>query len=144
MDLGGNRGKYLSQFVQDLLREFMEFYQQFSKIKYDWTDPEDNRFDYDFIPFKDKVDHMDKRLSAIVVGGFEGSDTPEAIYKLIITLGVLLERPIVKADFQLQYPMYAVMLEVEFGKIKVLTFMIVVPKYMNRRQNIYLMPFHTY
>lgn len=124
IDIGGNKGKYLKSYVQDLHREFTEFYDTYANISYDYADPEDTRFDNDYEQFREKVEHVDKRLSAIVVIGFEASDTPESLYKLISTLGALLDRPIVKADFEQQYPLYVSMLDLELARIKVKYFIL--------------------
>lgn len=119
VDIGGNKGKFLKAYVQELHKEFIDFYDTYSEINYDYADPEDTRFDNDFNLFKEKAEHVDKRLASIVVMGFEASDTPEAIYKLITTLGTLLQRPIVKADFEQQYPLYVSMLDKQMARIKV-------------------------
>lgn len=119
MDIGGNKGKYLSAFVKDLHAEYTEFYESYSKIDYDCSDPEDTRFEEDYNIFKEKADGIDKRLSAIVIAVIDACDTPESIYKLITTLGDILDRPIVRADFEQQLPLYVAKLDQNFGKIKV-------------------------
>lgn len=109
----------MKAYIQELHSDFIQFYDTYANIAYDYSDPLDVRFDEDFDAFREKVDHVDMRLSSILVIGFEASDTPESLYKLITTMGTLLERPIVKADFQKQYPIYVAMLDRELAKIKV-------------------------
>ncbi|ODN03963.1 Dynein beta chain, ciliary [Orchesella cincta] len=137
IDFGGNKGKYLSAAVEHLYNDFTEFYQKYSGIQYDCSDPEDDSFDPDYKIFEEKVADMDQQLSAIFVRGFETCDTPESVSKLITTLGGLLDRPIIKQDFEAKLPLYTAMLDDELAKIKEMFDKVIAPYPVAERNQIY-------
>jgi dynein heavy chain len=120
IDIGGNKGKYLSAKVQECYTQFQEFYQKFGGIQYDCSDPEDDSFLADEKLFRDKVLDIDQRISAICTQAFDDCHTPESTYKLILALGTLVERPIIEADIKPKYPEYALMIDRDLAAIKVI------------------------
>jgi len=69
--------------------------------------------------FIEKVQDIDQRLSAIYIQAFNDCHTPESAFKLIMTLGQLLDRPIIKADIEPLFPKYLTMLDEDLDLIKV-------------------------
>lgn len=118
IDFGGDRGKQYSSKVQKLHEEFIEFFQKFGSISYDCSDPEDDSFEEDFLSFLEKVQDIDQQLSAICAHAFDACHTPESLFKLIITLGQLIERPIIKEDFVPKFPKYVAILNADFDRIQ--------------------------
>lgn len=118
IDFGGDRGKQFSNKVQKLHEEFLEFFQKFGSISYDCSDPEDDSFEADYLSFLEKVQDIDQQLSAICAHAFDACHTPESVYKLIITLGQLIERPIIKEDFEPKFPKYIAILIADIDRIQ--------------------------
>lgn len=112
-------GRVLSSKLQDMYEEFTEFFQKFASIPYDCSDPEDDAFDIDEQKFHDKIADMDQRLSKIICTAMDDCHTPESCFKLILVLGNLLERPIIKSDFEPKYAQYVKMIEDDIDHIKV-------------------------
>ncbi|CAG7732677.1 unnamed protein product [Allacma fusca] len=118
VDFGGSKGRYLTAQVQEIYNEFLEFYQKYSAIQYDVSDPEDDSFVPDYEAFQEKVEDIDQRLAAVCVNAFDDCHTPESVYKLVQVLGSLLERPAIKNDIEPKYPEYIKMLEKDFDTVK--------------------------
>ncbi len=120
IDIGGNKGKFLSAKIAELYNEFMDFFQRFGGLQYDCSDPEDDSFDVDEKLFEDKVLDVDQRLSAICTQAFDDCHTPESCYKLILTLGSLVDRPLIKQDLEPKYPEYVALMDKDMVNIKVI------------------------
>lgn len=60
IDIGGDKGKYLSNVIKEIYDEFTGFYQKFGGITYDCSDPEDESFSADEKQFFDKVLDIDQ------------------------------------------------------------------------------------
>lgn len=119
IDIGGNKGKWLSAKIQECYFQFQEFYQKFGGLQYDCSDPEDDSFVEDEKLFQDKVCDIDQRMSAICTQAFDDCHTPESMYKLILALGSLSERDLVKQDIEPKYPEYALMIDKDLSVVKV-------------------------
>lgn len=87
IDIGGNKGKFLSAKVAELYQEFMDFFQKFGGLQYDCSDPEDDSFLVDEKLFEEKVLDVDQRLSAICTQAFEDCHTPESVSCIYICIG---------------------------------------------------------
>lgn len=119
IEFGGDKGKLLGTKVHDIYNEFIEYYQKFASITYDCSDPEDDSFHQENLGFLDKVRDIDQRLSALITQAFDDCHTPESMYKLIVTLGQLLERNIIIADVLPKLPNYTYLLQHDLDLIQV-------------------------
>jgi len=106
-----------------MYEDYTTFYQKFAGIPYDCTDPEDETYEEDKEKMLEKVGDIDKRLSTILCEAMDDCHTPESIYKLILVLGPIVDRPIIKTDFDQKYPKYVRMIEKDLEHIKVMTLM---------------------
>ncbi|KAK3091630.1 hypothetical protein FSP39_021358 [Pinctada imbricata] len=105
IELGGIKGKMLSQQVVQLFEEFNEQFKVFTTKDYDSLDPNQNDFMDDYKHFLEKVCDFDRRLATIICQGFDDCASIESVYKLLDIMGSLLERPLIKKDFDSKYPM---------------------------------------
>ncbi|XP_013068368.2 dynein beta chain, ciliary [Biomphalaria glabrata] len=104
IELGGIQGKQLSAQVITIFTEFNEQYKVFSERTYDCLDTKSDEFIVDYKNFLEKVDDFGRRIATIVCQGFDDCCSLESTFKLIDIMGSLLERPIVKKDFDEKYP----------------------------------------
>ncbi|KAL0984038.1 hypothetical protein UPYG_G00136240 [Umbra pygmaea] len=103
VEIGGIRGRVLSQEVLILYQEFQDTYKVLSEKTYDCLDVNNMEFEKDVCEFRYKVDDMDRRLGAVFCQGFDDASGLEHAFKLLDMFGSLLERPLVAADAQNRY-----------------------------------------
>ncbi|XP_067673689.1 dynein beta chain, ciliary-like [Haliotis asinina] len=104
IELGGIKGKSLSAQVVQIFEEFNEVYKVFSDRSYDCLDPSSKEFLDDYNSFLEKIGDFDRRLATIICQAFDDCSGLESIFKLIDISGTLLERPLIKSDFDKKYP----------------------------------------
>ncbi|BFZ02963.1 hypothetical protein BsWGS_06002 [Bradybaena similaris] len=104
IELGGIQGKQLSAQVLGVHAEFCEQYKVFSERTYDCLDTKSHEFMEDYTILLEKVSDFDRRVATIICQGFDDCSGLEAMYKLIDIMGSLLERPLIKKDFDAKYP----------------------------------------
>ena len=68
-------------------------------------------FPNDYDNFKRSIADLDRRLASIVCQGFDDCSGLESIFKLIDIFGSLLERPLIKEDFDPNYPLMVTMMD---------------------------------
>uniref|UniRef100_A0A7N6A444 Dynein heavy chain 9, axonemal n=1 Tax=Anabas testudineus TaxID=64144 RepID=A0A7N6A444_ANATE len=120
LEIGGVRGRALSQQVQLLHQEFMDIYKFFTEKSYDCLDLNNREFEGDVREFKLKVDDTDRRLGAIFCQAFDDASGLEHAFKVLDMFGSLLERPLVAADALDRYPNLVFMFDKELDCCKVL------------------------
>ncbi|XP_033732158.1 dynein beta chain, ciliary-like [Pecten maximus] len=120
IELGGIKGKMLSQQVVQLFEEFNAQYKVFTEKSYDCLDPASNEFQDDYNTFLEKVFDFDRRLATIICQGFDDCSGLEAQFKLLDIMGSLLEREMIKKDFEEKYPMVIATLHKELDMVKVI------------------------
>ncbi|RDD42081.1 Dynein beta chain, ciliary [Trichoplax sp. H2] len=118
VELGGIKGKTLSQQVVQIFNEFSEYMQVFTNTTYDTLDINNEDFVNDYESFKRKVYDLDRRLGSIVCQGFEDCSGVEAIFKLINCFGSLLNRPVIKTDFEHKYAILLTLFNKELDNAK--------------------------
>lgn len=121
-DIGGSKGRVLSTNIAEMYEDYMNFYQKFAGIPYDCTDPEDDSYDQDKEKMVEKVGDMDQRLATMLCEAVDDCHTPESCYKLMLVLGSIIDRPVIKADLEAKYPKYVEMIERDLDHIKVFIF----------------------
>lgn len=117
--IGGSQGRLFTTQMTELYEDYAEFYQRYAGITYDCSDPEEPAFDVDQAKFEQKVTDVDQRVATIVCAAMDDCHTPESCYKLILLLGSLLDRPVVKEAFEKKYSVYTKLIESDFEHVKV-------------------------
>ncbi|KAJ8318719.1 LOW QUALITY PROTEIN: hypothetical protein KUTeg_003810 [Tegillarca granosa] len=118
VEFGGIKGKVLSALVLQLFEEFNEQYKVFTERSYDCLDPGSSEFLDDYKNFLDKISDFDRRLATIICQAFDDCSGLESTFKLLDILGSLLERDLIKADFDPNYPKIVALMSAELDKAK--------------------------
>lgn len=118
VEIGGVKGKALSARVIKIYEEFKEEFEKFTLKKYDPLDPSALQFISDYNEFNIFVADLDCRLSAVICQAFDDCNGLTGIFKLIMILGSLLKRPLIKKDFDPKYQFILDMLEDDMDSTK--------------------------
>ncbi|XP_044194722.1 dynein heavy chain 9, axonemal isoform X6 [Thunnus albacares] len=118
LEIGGVRGRALSQQVQLLHQEFADTYKFFTEKPYDCLDLCNMEFEDDVREFKLKVDDTDRRLGAVFCQAFDDASGLEHAFKVLDMFGSLLERPLVAEDALDRYPLLVSMFDRELDCCK--------------------------
>ncbi|XP_076453714.1 LOW QUALITY PROTEIN: dynein beta chain, ciliary-like [Babylonia areolata] len=110
IELGGVQGKSLSAQVVGIFEEFQEYYKVFAEGTYDSLDPDQSEFLEVYENFQERIGDIDRRMGTIICQGFDDCSGLESTFKLIAIMGSLLERPLIKKDFEPKYPVVLQML----------------------------------
>jgi len=98
IDIGGTKGKLLSEMVLAILGEFNDAVERFKNVPYDIMDVDRKEFDHDFFTFRVAVKDLDRRLGSLLGSAFDDLDTIQSRIKLFDNFEGLLERPIIQAE----------------------------------------------
>lgn len=137
IEFGGIKGKVLSAQTVQIFEEFNELYKVFSEFSGDPLDPLETDFLPEYEKFKASIADLDRRLASIVCQGFDDCSGLEAGFKLIDVFGSLLERPLIKQDFQPNYPKVVEMMDQELTTAKA-----IYDEHMRIRKETGKMPLH--
>lgn len=66
IELGGTKGKTLTETVQLIYNEFQEAVDAFQAVKYDIMDIDVKEFDDDFYEFRSKIKELERRLASVI------------------------------------------------------------------------------
>jgi len=66
IELGGTKGKTLTETVQLIYNEFLEAVEAFQAVKYDIMDIDVKEFDDDFYEFRSKIKELERRLASVI------------------------------------------------------------------------------
>ncbi|CAK8695850.1 unnamed protein product [Clavelina lepadiformis] len=105
IEFGGVKGRVLSQLVLNIFEAFQEIYKVFGECTYNPLDPEEDSFEKDFMSFTENISDLERQLANIICQGFEDCSGLLSIFKMLNIFGSLLERPIIKNDFDHKYPL---------------------------------------
>ncbi|CAE1321056.1 DNAH [Acanthosepion pharaonis] len=78
-----------------LIKKIMETYTEFIKLE--------KEFLQDYNVFRENISDLDHRLSTIICQAFDDCSGLDSCFRLIETLGNLLERPLIKKTFDKKY-----------------------------------------
>ncbi|GAB1599188.1 dynein beta chain, ciliary [Argonauta hians] len=118
VELGGIKGKILSKQVIQISDEFKEQYKVFQDKTYDTLDSNNQEFLEDYEKFQNRINDLDRRLGTIICQGFDDCSGLQSCFKLIDMMGSLLERPLIKKDFNGKYLKIVEMLNEELNQVK--------------------------
>ena len=113
VEIGGIRGKVLTQGVQKIHEHFKEYYSVFGGRSYDSTDPTDKAFLKDVSKFNNKVWCLDRKLGAILTRAFDDCNGSENIFKLLQIFGDLVQRSIIALELSDKIPLLVMRLNDE-------------------------------
>ncbi|XP_039265498.2 dynein beta chain, ciliary-like [Styela clava] len=118
IEFGGVKGRVLSQLVLRLFDRFQDIYKVFGERTYNPLDPEDSAFENDFKDFNENISDLERQLANVICQGFDDCSGIESMFKMLNMFGTLLERPIIKRDFDHKYPMLLVSFNTTLDDVK--------------------------
>lgn len=100
VEIGGTRGKILSDAVVAIAEEFNAAVDTFKQVPYDIMDVGEKQFDTDYFNFRSAVKDLDRRLGSLLGSAYDDLDTLSMRLKLFDNFEGLLERPIIQAELE--------------------------------------------
>ena len=118
VEIGGLRGKVLTQGVQKIHDLFKEYYSVFGTKTYDSTDPKELGFLKDVGKFNSKVWSLDRKLGAILTRAFDDCTASENVFKLLQIFGDLVQRSLIALELSDKMPLLVIKLNEEMEDAK--------------------------
>ena len=118
IEVGGMRGKLLTESVRKIFIQFKEIYAMFGLKTYDSLDPKDLRFLKDYDKFNCQIWMLDRKLGAILSRAFDDCIGSEAIFKLLSIFGNLVKRGLIALELSDKMPLLVVKLNEEMDDSK--------------------------
>lgn len=109
IEIGGSRGKVLSESLTQIFNEFEEAVSLFTSISYDIFDlneeeeEDQRRFESDFNTFKAEISELELRIASIFTRSFDNFDTVSEKFTLLESFQGLLSRPAISDQLELKY-----------------------------------------
>ncbi|KAL7826037.1 hypothetical protein SRHO_G00337750 [Serrasalmus rhombeus] len=113
VELGGSRGKILSEMIYSMNDEFHDSWRILRESKYDPLDYSKEEFVRDYNRFVEQNQDFDQRLGTVLNLAFQHSPSLESAFKLLQIFGTLLERPRVHQLFVPNYSLLLAMFQEE-------------------------------
>ncbi|KAG9277586.1 dynein heavy chain 11, axonemal-like [Astyanax mexicanus] len=113
VELGGSRGKILSEMVYSMNDEFHDSWRILRESKYDPLDYSKKEFVRDYNRIVEQNQDFDQRLGTVLNLAFQHSSSLESAFKLLQIFGTLLERPRVHQLFSPNYTVLLTMFQEE-------------------------------
>ncbi|XP_014668470.1 PREDICTED: LOW QUALITY PROTEIN: dynein beta chain, ciliary-like [Priapulus caudatus] len=103
VEMGGIKGRSLGAQVVCIFEEFQGHYAGFALRTYDALDPLCREFIDDYSVFMNHIYDLDRRLGSIICQGYDDCTGTEGVFKMLTCFGTLLDRPIIKEEFEAKY-----------------------------------------
>jgi dynein heavy chain len=100
VDIGGNKGKQLTEIVADIYAEFQRALERMKGVTYDILDISVKQFDDDFYTFRATIKELEERLGGVINQGFDTAVTIQNSFKLLDSFADLLERDWIQASVE--------------------------------------------
>jgi len=100
IEIGGTKGKTLTETVQGILSEFETVVEKFQEVEYDIMEIANKKFDDDFYIFRCRIKELERRLASTLTQGFDDCDTIQGKFKLLESFEGLLTRPIIQDELE--------------------------------------------
>ncbi|XP_047669676.1 dynein axonemal heavy chain 11 [Tachysurus fulvidraco] len=113
VELGGSRGKILSEMVYRMNDEFHDSWRILRESKYDPLDYSKEDFVQDYKRIVEQNHDFDQRLGTVLSLAFQHFSSLESAFKLLQIFGTLLERPRVHQMFAPNYSLLLAMFQDE-------------------------------
>ena len=118
MEIGGIRGKLLTNHVKKIFVEFGELYATFGMRTYDALNPKDHKFLKDYEKFNTKLYALDRKLGAILTRAFEDCTESQSVFRLLHVFGGLVDRKLIALELSDKMPVLVQMLNHEMDESK--------------------------
>ena len=109
-EIGGIRGKLLTECVRKVFNQFKELYATFGLKTYDCSNPQEKKFLKDLCKFNSQVWKMDRKLAAALTRAFDDCTSSDSIFKLFDIFGNLLQRGLIALEVSDKMPLLAIRL----------------------------------
>nr|XP_043887070.1 dynein axonemal heavy chain 11 [Solea senegalensis] len=103
IELGGSRGKILSEMILSMSEEFHDRWRGLRESKYDPLDYNNDDFVRHYTRFMEQNRDFDQRLGTVLNLAFQHSKNLKSTFKLLKIFGTLLERPRIHQLFSPNY-----------------------------------------
>jgi dynein heavy chain len=100
VEIGGNKGKQLTEIVADIFAEFNRALEKMKAVTYDILDISVKQFDDDFYAFRATIKELEERLGGVINQGFETAVTIQNSFKLLDSFADLLERDWIQSSVE--------------------------------------------
>nr|CAI5828900.1 unnamed protein product [Callosobruchus analis] len=118
VEIGGIKGRQLSQKCEHIFEEFNKLYNVFNNIQYDVLDLTDTSIIKDYDAFNEKCEDLDRRLAAIFAQAFDDCYNLESIFKMINVIGNLIHRPAINSEVTVKFPVIIEFFNHELDTVK--------------------------
>ena len=118
VEIGGIRGKLLTECVRKVFNQFKELYATFGLKTYDCSNPQEKKFLKDLSKFNSQVWKMDRKLAAALTRAFDDCTSSDSIFKLFDIFGNLLQRGLIALEVSDKMPLLAIRLNEELNNAK--------------------------
>ncbi|XP_029930046.1 dynein heavy chain 11, axonemal [Myripristis murdjan] len=115
VELGGSRGKILSEMVFSMSEEFHDRWRALRESKYDPLDYTNDEFVGHYRRFMEQNRDFDERLGTVLNLAFQHSRSLKSTFKLLKIFGTLLERPKINQLFSPNYSLLLTMFNQEIN-----------------------------
>ncbi|XP_029686282.1 dynein heavy chain 11, axonemal isoform X1 [Takifugu rubripes] len=120
IELGGSRGKVLSQMVHSMSEEFHDHWRAIRESKYDPLDYTNDDFERHYMRFMEQSRDFDQRLATVLNQAFQDSKNLDSTFKLLKIFSTLLERPRIHQQFAPNYNLLLAMFSQEIDYCQVI------------------------
>ncbi|XP_077481740.1 dynein axonemal heavy chain 9 isoform X2 [Stigmatopora argus] len=120
LEIGGIRGRALSQQLKLLHKEFVDHFKILTEKPYNCLDLNNKEFERDVWHFQLIVGDTERRLGAIICQALDDISGLEQAFKVLDMFGRLLERPFVSQDVFDRYPRLVGTFEKDLDRCKLL------------------------
>ena len=120
VEIGGIRGKLLTNHVKKIFVEFGELYATFGMRTYDALNPKDHKFLRDYEKFNSKLYALDRKLGAILTRAFEDCTESQSVFRLLHVFGGLVDRKLIALELSDKMPVLVQMLNNEMDESKLI------------------------
>ncbi|CAF96140.1 unnamed protein product, partial [Tetraodon nigroviridis] len=120
VELGGSRGKVLSQMVLGISEEFHDHWRAIRESKYDSLDYTNDDFVCHYMHFMEQSRDFDQRLATVLNQAFQDSKNLNSTFKLLNIFSTLLERPRIHQQFAPNYNVLLAMFSQEIDHCQVI------------------------
>ena len=100
IEIGGTKGKNLTQSVQQIHGEFTAAVRQFQHVPYDIMDVGAKKFDEDYFEFRTRISELERRLGSIIIQAFDDCATIIGKFKLLDSFDGFLDRPVIQDELE--------------------------------------------
>lgn len=100
VEIGGIKGRLLSQKCEEVLEEFNKSYNMFNNIQYEVLDLKDDSILKDSEAFNEICGDLDRRLAAIFSQAFDECYNLESLFKYLNVIANLLGRSVINAELR--------------------------------------------